>query len=485
MDVQEEKKKHSGRGWKLAVLLTLGILLTAAAVTLTLDSRHVRFLLVDAAEITVPYGVPYQEPGCGAVSVGRLFGVDKHPLKVRLEGRVDPFTLGTYELTYSTRLFLQTYRTTRTVHVVDLTPPVITLHTVENYEPSWITGYQEEGYEAWDDHDGDVTARVEREDQGDRIVYRVADEAGNVAEAVREPAFVIGEPRLQLKGEESMTISARISFEDPGFTAADSQGHDLSDYVEVTGGVTPYMAGTYEIVYSISNNAGEVISATRTVVVEPVEPPATVQPDEYTIYLTFDDGPGPYTAQLLDLLKAYNVKATFFVTCLNSKYADMVGRAYEEGHTIGVHSATHDYYEIYASEQAFFDDFNRAEAMIYEQTGSYTKLFRFPGGSSNTVSRFNPGIMSRLAQSMNNMGYQYYDWNVSSGDAGETTNTNTVVENIINGCTGRKASVVLQHDIKDYSVAAVEQVILWGMQNGYTFRALDLSSPTAHHRIAN
>ena len=45
--------------------------------------------------------------------------------------------------------------------------------------------------------------------------------------------------------------------------------------------------------------------------------------------------------------------------------------------------------------------------------------------------------------------------------------------------------MVLQHDIKDYSVNAVEQVLIWGINNGYVFRALDASSPNAHHGINN
>ena len=203
------------------------------------------------------------------------------------------------------------------------------------------------------------------------------------------------------------------------------------------------------------------------------------------IYLTFDDGPGIYTGQLLDLLARYNVRATFFVTCLNPDYEDMVGRAFREGHSIGVHTASHNYYDIYSSEEAFLADFNRTEAMIYRQTGSYTKLFRFPGGSSNTVSSFNPGIMSRLAQIMTDMGYCYFDWNVTSGDAGETTETKTVVDNIIGGCAGRRVSVVLQHDIKDFSINAVEKVLSWGLRNGYTFLPLDTTSPVTHHGIRN
>ena len=203
------------------------------------------------------------------------------------------------------------------------------------------------------------------------------------------------------------------------------------------------------------------------------------------VYLTFDDGPGPYTSKLLDVLAEYNVKATFFVTAANPKYYDMIAREVNEGHSVGVHSYSHNYKTIYSSEEAFFNDFNAMEEIIYEQTGSYTQLCRFPGGSSNTVSNFNPGIMSRLTEALTDMGYKYFDWNVSSGDAGETTKTDVVISNIESGCRGMKASVVLQHDIKDFSVNAVESVIIWGLQNGYTFRALDMSSPDAHHGVNN
>ena len=126
-----------------------------------------------------------------------------------------------------------------------------------------------------------------------------------------------------------------------------------------------------------------------------------------------------------------------------------------------------------------------AEELIREQTGAYTSLFRFPGGSSNTVSRFNPGIMSRLTKCMMDMGYVYFDWNVSSGDAGGTTETDQVLANVVNGCSGRSASVVLQHDIKGFSVNAVEQIILWGQRNGYAFAPLEANSPTAHHGVNN
>ena len=93
--------------------------------------------------------------------------------------------------------------------------------------------------------------------------------------------------------------------------------------------------------------------------------------------------------------------------------------------------------------------------------------------------------MSRLAYTMTNMGYRYFDWNVTSGDAGETTRTRTVIANVKEGCSEHRVSVVLQHDIKDFSVDAVEEIILWALNNGYTFLPLDESSPGMHHGINN
>ena len=167
------------------------------------------------------------------------------------------------------------------------------------------------------------------------------------------------------------------------------------------------------------------------------------------------------------------------------RYNTCIKRAYEAGHSIGVHSYGHNYGYIYSSEENFYTDFNAAQQLIYDQTGSYTQLYRFPGGSSNTVSRFNYGIMSRLSTELEDMGYRYFDWNVDSGDASYARNSAAVAANIINGCARRHCSVVLQHDIKLHSVYAVESVIQWGLENGYSFKALELSSPSAHQGIAN
>lgn len=480
----EKVAKKPKKKWKTALIFLAVYALVILAVAVLADGRHVRFYMAGAREITVECGQPYEEPGCYAVSVGR-FGEGKRQLKLQVDNQVDTSKVGSYEVHYKTRYLFRDHETVRKVNVADATPPVIELKHTEGYRPSWLDGYQEEGYTATDACDGDLTEQVQREVFPDRIVYTVTDAAGNTASVERRPDYAVTAPEIELIGGEKLELNACQSFTDPGFKALDPQGNDLSEYVQTEGEVVPYIPGLYELRYWITNALGETVEAKRTVNILPLNPPAAVQPDENTIYLTFDDGPGPYTEQLLDILAAYNVKATFFVTCSNPDYEDMIGRAYREGHSIGVHSASHNYYAIYDSEEAFFDDFNEVQDLIYEQTGSYTNLLRFPGGSSNTVSSFNPGIMSRLTQAVTNMGYQYFDWNVTSGDAGETTNTNQIFQNIVDGCTGRRASIVLQHDIKDYSVAAVERVINWGIRNGYTFRALSLTSPSAHHTVFN
>ena len=295
----------------------------------------------------------------------------------------------------------------------------------------------------------------------------------------------VGKPIITLTEGTETEIPAALRYTDPGFTAADELGNDMSYAVQVSGEVDPEHCGEYERVYRIDSGRGYGVTVTRHVRVVPAPLPAAAEPQEKTIYLSFDDGPGPHTAALLDVLAEYGVQASFFVTCRYPEYFDMVGRAFREGHSVCVHSASHDYYGIYASEEAYYADFLACEELVREQTGSYTTLFRFPGGSSNTVSSFNEGVMSRLTESMNTMGYQYFDWNVDSDDAGRTRTTEGVLQNVIAGCEGKDCCLVLQHDVKDYSVAAVRQIIEWGLENGYVFRPLDMTSPPAHHPVAN
>ena len=203
------------------------------------------------------------------------------------------------------------------------------------------------------------------------------------------------------------------------------------------------------------------------------------------VYLTFDDGPGPYTAKLLDVLKKYNVKATFFVTGAGDD--NLLTREHNEGHAIGLHTFTHSYSYLYSNVGDFISDLYRVQERVKNATGYTSTLMRFPGGSSNAVSASYDGgthIMSRLVNEVTSLGFTYFDWNVSSGDAGGATTSDEVYTNVIENLKP-EYSVVLQHDIKEFSVDAVERIIQYGQKNGYTFNKLDESSFTAHHGVNN
>lgn len=201
------------------------------------------------------------------------------------------------------------------------------------------------------------------------------------------------------------------------------------------------------------------------------------------IYLTFDDGPERYTRRLLKTLGRYNVKAAFFVTGRGD--STIITDIANAGHAIGNHTFSHKYTSIYASEEAFFGELHRMEDIIKDKTGICTRLMRFPGGSSNTCSRFNPQIMTRLTAQVEQEGYQYFDWNVDSGDAGRATTPGKVYKNVIAGIKATNTAVVLQHDNRAHSIITVERILVWGLKNGYTFLKLDESAPTMHHQVNN
>ena len=460
-----KKKKNSTKKpniWLLSFGVALLSLLTAALGFYLLDGTHREIVMIGDENALLEYGEVFHDPGVEIRLVGRLHKEPWLRETVYALQTVDNRRLGEQTLDYHIADWGRELTVTRRVTVQDSQAPVIELLPIPTgEEPSWLHGFTEPGYAAFDNVDGELTEQVETTRLEQSVVYTVTDSSGNEAVAERRFDAPIEPPVITPEGGEALTIYTAMSWEDPGFAISDES---LRELVQVAGEVVPYRSGEYEITYSVTNEAGETVSALRRVTVVPVQQAEQSYPGRRTIYLTFDDGPGPYTAYLLDVLARYNVKATFFVTGNQQDYADCIGRAFREGHSVGVHSRTHNYNTIYASEEAFFNDFKACQDLIEAQTGERPTIFRFPGGSSNTVSRFNPGIMSRLTRSMTDMGYTYFDWNVSSGDAGETTSTEQVFQNVVNGCVF-DYNVVLQHDIKGFSVDAVERIIVWGLNN--------------------
>lgn len=220
--------------------------------------------------------------------------------------------------------------------------------------------------------------------------------------------------------------------------------------------------------------------------VQPTVPAGSdTQSDEKIVYLTIDDGPSKNTQTVLDILDRYHIKATFFVTHAEPDYQHMIKEAYDRGNTIGLHTYTHDYQSVYASADAYFQDLDAIGQAVKEQIGYIPCFIRFPGGSSNTISaNYTPGIMTALSQEVLARGYQYYDWNVSSGDGADRP----VDEILTLAKSGTQNNLVLLcHDSasKQTTMEALPAIIEHYQNAGYEFRPLDRQSFTAHHGISN
>lgn len=168
----------------------------------------------------------------------------------------------------------------------------------------------------------------------------------------------------------------------------------------------------------------------------------------HKVYLTFDDGPSIYTDDILEILDRYGVKATFFVVGKDSDTAkESLTMIVDGGHTLGMHSYSHKYEELYQSMEDFANDFVQLRSYLYDVTGVESKFYRFPGGSSNTVSDID---MQEFADYLESQGVQFYDWNIASGDGDSVLlSVDTLVRNSLQGIGENETSIILFHDSGD------------------------------------
>ncbi|MDR2088855.1 MAG: polysaccharide deacetylase [Clostridiales Family XIII bacterium] len=208
---------------------------------------------------------------------------------------------------------------------------------------------------------------------------------------------------------------------------------------------------------------------------------------ERTVYLTFDDGPTIYTERVLDTLKEKGVKATFFVvgnsaSRLGEEGAALLRRMADEGHTIGIHCNVHDYKRVYASVEAFLDDFNAAFTLLHDITGLRADIFRFPGGS---VNGHNAAIREALIAEMERRGFTYYDWNASSNDTSGKTTEDSAWRNAVSRAGSADRVILLLHDTKESTVRALPRIIDTYRDKGYAFaRLTNADKPIVLQRAA-
>ena len=436
--------------------------------------------------ITLDYGEKYEEPGYKASYMGK--DITEQAWVV---GKVDSSKLGTYVLKYKVQKNKITTTKERVVKVVDKKAPEITLEGDVERKICPNKEYQEDGFNAVDNYDGDVTLKVKSEVKNDKVIYTVKDSSGNKATVERKLIKEDAEgPKITLKGNSTIYMVVNTSYNEPGYEAIDECEGDLTDKVIVSGKVNTSATGTYTLTYTVTDGANNTSTVTRSVVVQQNYQKIS---SNYTcgeagvIYLTFDDGPdATYTKTILDVLKKYNVNATFFV--LGSKVnsnKELIKREIEEGHAIGIHTWSHDYATVYKSSDNFWNEVTRTKDAIKNVAGYDTYLIRFPGGVSNTVSRhYSSGIMTRLANEALSRGFNYYDWNISSGDAGGTTDPNVELNNVTSQLSKSRGNVVLMHDIKNHTARAIESIVKYGLEHGYKFKTLD-SSVICRHSINN
>ena len=475
--------RKRGLGLCGLLLATAGII--ALAVWTFYTSVPPRIFLNGAANEKVALHSVYQDKGA------KVAGFGKGKAKIETVGRVDTACRGTYTVEYRLRYRGQTITEKRLVTVADVTPPEIQLNGAKTVTVSKRSLFTDPGVTAKDNLDGDLSSRVTVTEQLKAenvyaLVYSVSDTDGNTARATREVRVQdVVPPLITLNGDSRMMIVQNDRYNDSGATAKDDADGDLSAKITVSGGVDTARLGTHTILYTVQDSSGNTATAQRAVTVISKEAAAANK-----IFLTFDDGPSKtVTTRILDVLKKNNVKATFFILDYGEDKKPILQRMLDEGHTIGIHGYTHDFSKLYASDAAFMENINKLNDKLQKDFGYRTNLIRFPGGSSNTVSRkYSKGIMTRLAKLVPASGYIYYDWNISGNDAVSGVSSKAhIVSSVREGLRHGRNNIVLLHDTaaKTTTADGLQEIIDYGKTHGYVFEPLTDAIPPAHHRVQN
>lgn len=466
----------------LIISIIIGVILVLAAVCFVVV--QIPFVKINGeAEEVVSYGKEYVDKGIEAYT--KLKSIND---KVEVVGKVDTNKLGKYEIIYKVPYFNKYKEYKRIVTVVDDEKPVLTLNGDENTTQSFGIDFSDPGVNAKDNHDGDITDKVttekiEIDDNNYKIAYKVTDSSGNKSIVYRYIKIVDNvAPEITLNGESVVWVLLGGNYNELGATANDNKDGDVTENIKTSGEVDTSKEGVYLISYEVTDKNGNKSLEQRKVIVNPAEKAGI-------IYLTFDDGPSQsITPYILDILKEKGVHATFFILNYSDENSELVKRELEEGNSIGIHGYSHSYEEVYSSLDACYDNIIKLQDKIRETTGKTVKIIRFPGGSSNTVSKnYTEGIMTDITQKVLAEGFKYYDWNVTSGDAGGAKTKEEVYDNVTTSLKHGKSNVVLMHDFggNTKTLEALPEIIDFGLENGYLFDVITEDTPMVTHPIAN
>lgn len=476
------KKRRKVKERNLVILLvSLLLILAIVSVCFILFTPNVE--LLGKRIVTIKLNEKYSDNGVKATYQGKDVTDE-----VKINGKVNSQKIGIYKISYTVKKGLFSTEAKRIVKVIDDIKPEITLEGENKVSACPGKKYKEQGYKAIDNYDGDITSKVKIEETDKKITYTVSDSSGNktvVTRTLKRTDDV--EPEITLKGDKVLYIEKGGKYIEPGYTASDNCDGDVTSKVEVTEEVNTNEIGSYKINYSVKDTKGNIASTSRVVYVRHIANSNGIYKNSM-IYLTFDDGPSNVTSKILDILKKKNVKATFFVINHSDDLNDLIKREYNEGHTVALHSYSHRYDIIYTSVDKYFNDLDAISKKVQGITGVKPTIIRFPGGGSNTISKkYSHGIMKTLTKEVITKGYHYFDWNVDCGDAGSAKSKEDVYNNVVNHLSHNQTNVVLMHDFQnnDKTVEALNDIIDYGIANGYQFAAIDMETPMVKHRVNN
>lgn len=282
-------------------------------------------------------------------------------------------------------------------------------------------------------------------------------------------------PEIKMQGGSTIYVQSfdNLDIIDPGVVVTDNYDKDVRAEREKH----KISEKEYEFVYTATDSAGNVAIEKRRLVM------ATG-----VIYLTFDDGPSNITPEILDILEKNDVKATFFIVDYSEGDKETIQRIINDEHTLGIHGISHDYATIYSSATEALQNFTALKEKLLNDFDYEATYVRFPGGSSNTVSKkYSEGVMTEVTEAVEEDGFVYYDWNVDVNDAGGARTADKIYDNFVEGVAPKRENVVLMHDGfgHEATLEALQRIIDYAEYNGYVFAAISENTVPVQHSVNN
>ncbi len=449
--------------------ILIGLIVCIVGVYLWLNASRIHF-------VKGPYEVEINSVVDFSKFVESVDEANIDELKIDIE-KVNMKKLGKYTVTYK----IDDEEESIDVHVIDSQPPKVELKEIkvavnQNVKAEDVIKEIKDSTKTEAQFKKDYSFSKAGKQ---KVIVLVKDEADNETEVETTIEVVEDKKAPQIIGDYfSVPYGKEVDLKE--YISVKDDYDSSPEFIIEKGDFNVNNAGEYKIKCTAKDFSGNKSEKTVTVKV------LGKDEKEKVVYLTFDDGPSKYTPEVLEILDKYNAKATFFITGMNKNYRKYIGIANDKGHTIGLHTYSHEYSQVYKSTNDYFDDLEKIGNLAKEYIGYVPKYIRFPGGGSNTISRnYSKGIMTKLTKMVEDKGYIYYDWNAENGDGYSKMSKSEMIRR---GTSSQQNEVmILMHDAngKQATVDTLPQIIEYYQKRGYVFKAIDDKTFVPHQRVNN